>query len=97
MENKQMIIDNIKVINEELKKIKTNAKTLEDNALKENLLSVNAAIEAARAGTAGVSFAIVANEMGELSKISNSITEDVENKIVKIEKLLNDVVKAVNE
>lgn len=97
MENKQIIVDKITMINDELKKIKTNAKTLEDNALKENLLSVNAAIEAARAGTAGVSFAIVANEMGELSKISTSITDDIEKKIAKIETLLNDVIKSFNE
>ena len=56
-------------------------KFLEDISFQTNILSLNASIEAARAGTAGKGFAIVAEEVGNLaaqsaksSKRTSSIT-----------------------
>ena len=54
------------------------ARKLEEIASKQNILTLNASIEAARAGTAGAGFAVVAHQMGEMSKNSGVIYGDIE-------------------
>ena len=58
--------------------ITVRAKKLEEIASKQNILTLNASIEAARAGTAGAGFAVVAHQMGEMAKSSGVIYGDIE-------------------
>ena len=51
---------------------------LKTAASMENILSINASIEASRAGKAGVGFAVVAREIGALSQKSAHIYEEIE-------------------
>lgn len=74
-----------KVMDEELGVTTTmvgtiNAKTkaLEKIASKQNILALNASIEAGRAGALGAGFAVVASQMGDLSKQSGVIYKDIQ-------------------
>lgn len=60
------VVDNVAIVTKD-------TKDLEAIASMENILSLNASIEAGRAGEAGVGFAVVAKQMGELSKKSSDM------------------------
>lgn len=51
--------------------------SLEGIASKQNILALNASIESARAGVAGAGFAVVAKQMGDLSKQSSVIYQEI--------------------
>ncbi len=61
----------MKNISDSSKKIGTIITTIEDIAFQINILSLNAAVEAARAGSAGKGFAVVADEVGNLASKSD--------------------------
>ncbi len=73
-------MDNISANAQQITKI---AKDIEDIAFQTNILSLNASIEAARAGAAGKGFAVVANEVKQLAaqsaQAAQSATEMVNN------------------
>ena len=75
----------IQVFNEEaenvqnaMKKIKMKAKELEQTAVTEKMLSLNASIEAGRAGKAGVGFSVVAEEIGRLANESSAVYGEIQ-------------------
>lgn len=65
--------------------IKAKTKELQRVASMENILSINASIEAGRAGQAGVGFAVVAREIGEVSRQSAGVYEEIQELVTSAE------------
>lgn len=61
--------------------VRTSLKQIDDINTQSSLLSLNAKIEAARAGVAGRSFAVVATEMGELSDTTKRVAVQLSSKL----------------
>lgn len=89
----------VEVFNDELKGINANIEAarglmsdLHNTATMEHILSLNASIESAKAGKAGVGFAVVAREIGELSKQSGSVYDEIERLVGEIQTSVNKII-----
>lgn len=64
-------------VQEAVRSIKAKARSLEQTATMEKMLSLNASIEAGRAGRAGVGFSVVAEEIGRMASESSAVYGEI--------------------
>lgn len=73
-------------LNEQAKQIKSSLKDIESISTQVKLLSLNASVEAARAGQYGKGFAVVAQEVSKLSESTRAVVTHIENTVTEMNK-----------
>ena len=92
-ENEQSLYDHVSSVGETLEKINSITEFISSVANQSNMLGLNAAIEASRAGEMGKGFSVVANEIRKLAYQSKEtvpeikvLTDEIKHKIIEVNK-----------
>jgi methyl-accepting chemotaxis protein len=85
----------MKQLSEAFEKISSVVKLISKIAWKTNMLSMNATIEAARAGKAGLGFGVVAEEVKELAEQTSSAADEITREIETMHEQVSRTAKAI--
>ena len=81
-------VEKFKILHQEAKDIMALVEAIQNISEQTNLLSFNASIEAAHAGTVGAGFRIIANEVKKLAGNTKGTTEKIKHEVEKLTKSL---------
>lgn len=90
------IITLTKVTEEEIKRTDEIVKLLQDIASQTNLLGLNAAIEASRAGELGRGFLVVASEMRKLATLAKDSSKNIAKELIEMSNSISQIINEVH-